>query len=160
MCGTWSQSINLRHVHISHRKHHLHCTNILNAVIEIMTKFQRTRVLQCCVALPLRRHSMETLSSLLAICEGNQSATRSNLTELCINSMFHWRSFGVGLNNGLLSNKRQFIAWINRGLVFQACLHQRNYKNIERHTAYTIVSWPNPKQWVIIWYANYRISIQ
>ena len=23
------------------------------------------------------------------------------------------------------------------------------YKNIERHTAHTIVSWPNPKQWVI-----------
>ena len=23
-------------------------------------------------------------------------------------------------------------------------------KNIERHTAYTIVSWPNPKQWVIV----------
>ena len=24
------------------------------------------------------------------------------------------------------------------------------YKNIERHTADTIVSWPNPKQWVIV----------
>ena len=23
-------------------------------------------------------------------------------------------------------------------------------KNIERHTTYTIVSWPNPKQWVIV----------
>ena len=23
-------------------------------------------------------------------------------------------------------------------------------KNIERHTAHTIVSWPNPKQWVIV----------
>ena len=23
-------------------------------------------------------------------------------------------------------------------------------KNIERHTAYTIVSWPNPKQWIIV----------
>ena len=25
-----------------------------------------------------------------------------------------------------------------------------HHKNIERHTAHTIVSWPNPKQWVII----------
>ena len=24
------------------------------------------------------------------------------------------------------------------------------HKNIERHTAHTIVSWPNPKQWVIV----------
>ena len=24
------------------------------------------------------------------------------------------------------------------------------YKNIERHTAHTIVSWPSPKQWVIV----------
>ena len=24
------------------------------------------------------------------------------------------------------------------------------YKNIERHTAHTIVSWPNPKQWIIV----------
>ena len=25
-----------------------------------------------------------------------------------------------------------------------------SYKKIERHTAHTIVSWPNPKQWVIV----------
>ena len=25
-----------------------------------------------------------------------------------------------------------------------------HHKNIERHTAHTIVSWPNPKQWVIV----------
>ena len=25
-----------------------------------------------------------------------------------------------------------------------------SYKNTERHTAHTIVSWPNPKQWVIV----------
>ena len=24
------------------------------------------------------------------------------------------------------------------------------YKNIERHAAHTIVSWPNPKQWVVV----------
>ena len=27
-------------------------------------------------------------------------------------------------------------------------IHSR--KNIDRHTAHTIVSWPNPKQWVIV----------
>ena len=27
---------------------------------------------------------------------------------------------------------------------------EHNLKNIERHTADTIVSWPNPKQWVIV----------
>ena len=26
----------------------------------------------------------------------------------------------------------------------------RSYKNIERYTADTIVSWPNPKQWVLV----------
>ena len=29
-------------------------------------------------------------------------------------------------------------------------LYNFNHKNIERHTADTIVSWPNPKQWVIV----------
>ena len=24
------------------------------------------------------------------------------------------------------------------------------YKNLERHTVHTIVSWPNPKQWIIV----------
>ena len=27
---------------------------------------------------------------------------------------------------------------------------KRGYKNIVRHTAHTIVSWPNPKQWLMI----------
>ena len=38
------------------------------------------------------------------------------------------------------------------------CIHSKKqkqnntipYKNIERHTVRTIVSWPNPKQWVIV----------
>ena len=29
-------------------------------------------------------------------------------------------------------------------------MFQHSYKNIERHTAHTVVSWPNPKQWVIV----------
>ena len=31
------------------------------------------------------------------------------------------------------------------------------HKNIERHTAHTIVSWPNPKQWVIV-HVRYLLS--
>ena len=31
------------------------------------------------------------------------------------------------------------------------------HKNIERHTAHTIVSWPNPKQWVIVMVFNGKI---
>ena len=30
------------------------------------------------------------------------------------------------------------------------CIAMVSLKNIERHTARTIVSWPNPKQWVIL----------
>ena len=42
----------------------------------------------------------------------------------------------IGSDNGLSPDWCQPTTWINE-------------KNIERHTADTIVSWPNPKQWVI-----------
>ena len=35
-----------------------------------------------------------------------------------------------------------------------------DHKNIERHTADTIVSWPNPKQWVIVHTSNLMIIIR
>ena len=34
------------------------------------------------------------------------------------------------------------------------------YKNIERHTVHTIVSWPNPKQWVIVHTSNLMMIIR
>ena len=34
------------------------------------------------------------------------------------------------------------------------------YKNIERHTADTIVSWPNPKQWVIVYTSDLMMIIR
>ena len=37
------------------------------------------------------------------------------------------------------------IAYFILGAITYSC-----YKNTERHTADTIVSWPNPKQWVIV----------
>ena len=33
------------------------------------------------------------------------------------------------------------------------------YKNIERHTTHTIVSWPNPKQWIIVHTSNLMMMI-
>ena len=35
-----------------------------------------------------------------------------------------------------------------------------HHKNIERHTAHTIVSWPNPKQWVIVHTSNLMVIIR
>ena len=35
-------------------------------------------------------------------------------------------------------------------LLHEHILLDNPYKNIERHTAHAIVSWPNPKQWVIV----------
>ena len=43
--------------------------------------------------------------------------------------------------------------WINNPLLVirnATTLMWRHCKNTERHTAHTIVSWPNPKQWVIV----------
>ena len=53
---------------------------------------------------------------------------------------------------GLTSEGQQKIQWLRPGIqtnyhlkIKKSCL-----KNTERHTAHTIVSWPNLKQWVII----------
>ena len=43
------------------------------------------------------------------------------------------------------------------------CLHSTFvyfYKNIEKHTAHTIVSWPNPKQWMIVHTSNLMMIIR
>ena len=34
------------------------------------------------------------------------------------------------------------------------------FKNIERHTAHTIVSWPNPKQWVLVHTSDLMMKIR
>ena len=34
------------------------------------------------------------------------------------------------------------------------------YLNIERHTAHTIVSWPNPKQWIIVHTSDLMMMIR
>ena len=62
-------------------------------------------------------------------------------------------------SNGLMQKRRNSIANTWSCVLFALC--QRNpqklrcsytikHKNIERHTAHTIVSSPNPKQWVIV----------
>ena len=43
---------------------------------------------------------------------------------------------------------RNIRGWRSLKLCFLISLFKN--KNIERHTAHTIVSWPNPKQWVIV----------
>ena len=39
------------------------------------------------------------------------------------------------------------LKWIWKSIIFFKCPSD---ENIERHTAVTIASWPNPKQWVIV----------
>ena len=53
------------------------------------------------------------------------------------------------------TNYRYPEAWIDSNYYaiywdFALRCQYKCHKNIERHTAHTIVSWPNPKQWVII----------
>ena len=40
----------------------------------------------------------------------------------------------------------QVMLWCCQAILTVA----KTYKNIERHTAHTIVSWPSPKQWIIV----------
>ena len=40
--------------------------------------------------------------------------------------------------------------WMSRPSDFCKEHHNFTYKNIERHTAHTVVSWPNPELWIII----------
>ena len=48
------------------------------------------------------------------------------------------------LQHGWLANN--MVLWLST----KANFTESAQKNIERHTAHTIVSWPNPKQWVIV----------
>ena len=45
-----------------------------------------------------------------------------------------------------------FLVEVTREITFQ--------KNIERHTAHTIVSWPNPKQWLIVHTSDLMMTIR
>ena len=60
-------------------------------------------------------------------CRSSKTARTPTAVRHCT-SLLHWRH-----------NERD-----------SASTHQRLHKNIERHTAHTIVSWPYPKQWVIV----------
>ena len=63
------------------------------------------------------------------------------------------RDISAGCSNG----SRTFMCWLPLGtpdgcifLKLANCGSKLNTKNIERHTAHTIASWPYPKQWVIV----------
>ena len=40
------------------------------------------------------------------------------------------------------------------------CVVNISYKHIERHTAHTIVSWPNPEQWVMVHTSDFMMIIR
>ena len=88
------------------------------------------------------RHQMETFSASVAICAGNSLVPGEFPAQKPMT-----RNFDVFID--LLPNKRLTQCW---GWLFEtpSSLLLRHYKNIVRHTAHTIVSWPNPKQWLMI----------
>ena len=53
------------------------------------------------------------------------------------------------LKNNLINLYRPDQEWVAVNFVIHMTVLIA-HKNIERHTAHTIVSWPNPKQWVIV----------
>ena len=84
---------------------------------------------------------METFSALLALCVGN-----SPMTGEFPSQRPGTRSFDVFFD--LCLNKR--LSKQSWGWWFETPSLWRHYKNIKRHTAHTIVLWPNPKQWIIV----------
>ena len=56
--------------------------------------------------------------------------------------------------HGSLAHSSTSEGWINVEwyirMVCDSIAVTKIHKNTERHTAHTIVSWPNPKQWVIV----------
>ena len=116
---------------------------------------------------------METFSALLTICAGNfphKGQWRGTLMFSLICARINcW------VNNGETGDLRRHRAhygvivmklawvgcWMDSGPTGELKCHdvavikydvhiKYNGKNIERHTAHTIVSWPNPKQWAIV----------
>ena len=66
-----------------------------------------------------------------------------------------WQLTITGSGNGLSPNSRQAIIWTNDGIVYwHICVTRpqcdNSHKNIERHTAHTIVSWPNPIMMILL----------
>ena len=64
------------------------------------------------------------------------SVLYTNFTEMCFQDFVSFK------------NKPIFFQIVDR--CKQATSHHLNQKNIVRHTTHTIVSWPNPKQWLMI----------
>ena len=65
---------------------------------------------------------------------------------------------GIFFVNEFYFRTHMFPRFVFRSVAqLMSASHEKN-KNIERHTADTIVSWPNPKQWVIV-HTSYLMMI-
>ena len=68
--------------------------------------------------------------------------------------MGSWSDFGSTYCSGSLPLYDHFYLWNDNFVVLIWSVNPLKsggvHKNMERHTADTIVSWPNPKQWVIV----------
>ena len=84
-------------------------------------------------------------------CSTNKITWFSCMTDSLVSCGVLVRHTGIicGLRLGNLD-----MPWCGRWMEFtnglQLCHYFDVYKNIKWHTAHTIVSWPNPKQWVIV----------
>ena len=60
------------------------------------------------------------------------------------------QGFPITLSDQVTSNGQQHIAALQVSTHRGEVTYMIDHKNISRHTGHTIVSWPNPKQWMIL----------
>ena len=96
---------------------------------------------------------IDTWFSVMAVCQNGRNFTddifkciffnENDCIFIQISLIFFLRAVKndttlVHSNNGLALNRRQAVFWTNKNI------------HVARHTAHTIVPWPNPKQWLMI----------
>ena len=115
--------------------------------------------------------------ALLAFCEWNPTVTgkfRSQTASNAVNRWFVPRKPEQVAQLLVIWDVMTLMAWTNNnsGMVLQISIHAFCYrsisetsvayhkavdKNIARHTAHNIVSWPAPEQWLLIHISHLRI---
>ena len=84
--------------------------------------------------------------------------SRNHAYKTILEAWLAWKRYEIKLDLLCLRYKLEVLRiWINKKKYMILSQHKTAlkwckfvYKNIERHTADTIVSWPNPKKWVIV----------